>query len=138
LIEGRYPNYEAVIPTDNPNTLIVDRLSFITTLRRGSFFANKSTNQIRLTITGQELFIDAEDIDFAHESRQRLSCNYSGDDMEIGFNSRFLIEMLTNISTENIRLELSAPNRAGILRPVDGENKNEDILMLVMPVMLNS
>lgn len=138
LIEGRYPNYEAVIPTDNPNTLIVDRLSFITTLKRGSFFANKSTNQIRLTISGQELFVDAEDIDFAHESRQRLSCNYSGEDMEIGFNSRFLIEMLVNLSTENVRLELSAPNRAGILRPVDGENKAEDILMLVMPVMLNS
>lgn len=138
LIEGRYPNYEAVIPTDNPNTLIVDRLSFITTIRRGSFFANKSTNQIRLTITGQELFVDAEDIDFAHESRQRLSCNYSGDDMEIGFNSRFLIEMLVNLSTENVKLELSAPNRAGILRPVDSENKAEDILMLVMPVMLNA
>jgi DNA polymerase-3 subunit beta len=138
LIEGRYPNYEAVIPTDNPNNLIVDRLSFITTLKRGSFFANKSTNQIRLAIRGQELFVDAEDVDFAHESRQRLSCTYSGEDMEIGFNSRFLIEMLTNLSTENIVLELSAPNRAGILRPVDSENKEEDILMLVMPVMLNS
>ena len=138
LIEGRYPNYEAVIPQDNPNTLIVDRQSLITTLRRASFFANKSTNQIRLSINGQELFIDAEDIDFAHESRQRLSCNYTGDDMEIGFNSRFLIEMLVNISTENIRLELSAPNRAGILRPLDAENKAEDLLMLVMPVMLNS
>ncbi|KAF5068275.1 Beta sliding clamp [anaerobic digester metagenome] len=138
LIEGRYPNYEAVIPSDNPNTLIADRLSLITTLRRASFFANKSTNQIRLTITGQELFVDAEDIDFAHESRQRLSCNYSGEDMEIGFNSRFLVEMLTNLNTENIRLEMSAPNRAGILRPVEGENPAEDILMLVMPVMLNS
>lgn len=138
LIEGRYPNYEAVIPTDNPNTLIVDRQSFITTVRRASFFANKSTNQIRLTITGQELFIDAEDIDFAHESRQRLSCNYTGEDMEIGFNSRFLVEMLVNIGTENIRLEMSAPNRAGILKPVDSENPGEDLLMLVMPVMLNS
>lgn len=138
LIEGKYPNYEAVIPTENPNTLIVDRLSLITTLRRASFFANKSTNQIRLTINGQELFIDAEDIDFAHESRQRLSCNYSGEDMEIGFNSRFLVEMLTNLGTENIRLELSAPNRAGILRPVENDNAAEDILMLVMPVMLNS
>lgn len=138
LIEGRYPNYEAVIPSDNPNTLIVDRLSLITTLRRASFFANKSTNQIRLSITGQELFIDAEDVDFAHESKQRLSCTFDGEDMEIGFNSRFLVEMLTNLSTENIRLEMSAPNRAGILRPVEGENPAEDILMLVMPVMLNS
>lgn len=138
LIEGRYPNYEAVIPSDNPNTLIVDRLSLITTLRRASFFANKSTNQIRLTISGQELFIDAEDVDFAHESRQRLSCSFNGEDMEIGFNSRFLVEMLTNLNTENIRLEMSAPNRAGILRPVDSENPAEDILMLVMPVMLNS
>lgn len=138
LIEGRYPNYEAVIPTDNPNTLIVDRQSFITTVKRASFFANKSTNQIRLTITGQELFVDAEDVDFAHESRQRLSCNFTGDDMEIGFNSRFLVEMLVNMGTENIRLEMSAPNRAGILKPVDGENQSEDLLMLVMPVMLNS
>lgn len=138
LIEGRYPNYEAVIPSDNPNTLIVDRQSFITTLRRASFFASKSTNQIRLSITGQELFVDAEDIDFAHESRQRLSCNYDGEDMEIGFNSRFLVEMLNNLNTENIRLEMSAPNRAGILRPVEQENAAEDVLMLVMPVMLNS
>jgi DNA polymerase-3 subunit beta len=117
---------------------MVDRQSFITTLKRASFFANKSTNQIRLTITGQELFVDAEDIDFAHESRQRLSCNYSGEDMEIGFNSRFLVEMLMNIPTENIRIDMSAPNRAGILRPVDNENQAEDLLMLVMPVMLNS
>ena len=138
LIEGRYPNYEAVIPTDNPNTLLVDRLSLITTLKRASFFASKSTNQIRLTITGQELFVDAEDIDFAHESRQRLNCNYDGEDMEIGFNSRFLLEMLNNLDSENIKLELSAPNRAGILRPVERENEAEEILMLVMPVMLNS
>jgi DNA polymerase-3 subunit beta len=138
LIEGRYPNYEAVIPTDNPNTLLVDRLSLITTLRRASFFASKSTNQIRLSISGQELYVDAEDIDFAHESRQRLNCNYDGEDMEIGFNSRFLLEMLNNLDSENIKLELSAPNRAGILRPVERENEAEEILMLVMPVMLNS
>jgi DNA polymerase-3 subunit beta len=137
LIEGKYPNYEAVIPTDNPNILTLDRLSFLTSIRRVSIFANQSTHQVRLKISGQELTISAEDIDFSNEARERLGCNYSGEDMEIGFNSKFLHEMVNNLDSNEIRLEMSAPNRAGILLPIDDENEDEDLLMLVMPVMLN-
>ncbi len=90
-----------------------------------------------MKISGQELFISAEDIDYSNEARERLACSYDGEAMEIGFNSKFLQEMLSNIDSEMITIEMSQPNRAGILVPVDNENKDEDILMLVMPVMLN-
>ncbi len=137
LIEGKYPNYEAVIPTHNPNKLTIDRASLLNSLRRVSIFANQSTHQVRFKITGQELQLSAEDLDYSNEGKERLTCSYEGDDMEIGFNSRFFIEMLTNMDQDEIRLEMSAPNRAGIMFPVANENENEDILMLVMPVMLN-
>jgi DNA polymerase III subunit beta len=137
LIEGRYPNYEAVIPRDNPNKLVVDRLTLLNTIRRVSIFANQSTHQVRVSIAGQELLLASEDIDFANEARERISCSYEGEDLEIGFNSRFLAEMLDNIDTDEVSLEMSEPDRAGILRPVNSENENEDILMLVMPVMLS-
>ncbi|MGB4204061.1 MAG: DNA polymerase III subunit beta [Bacteroidales bacterium] len=137
LIEGRYPNYEAVIPRENPNILTIDRLALLNSIKRVSIYANQSTHQIRFTLTGQELILKAEDVDFANEGRERLECNYDGVDIEIGFNSRFLVEMLNNIDTEEVRFELSDPNRAGILRPVNNENEHEDILMLVMPFMLS-
>ncbi len=137
LIEGRYPNYEAVIPAQNPNKLTIDRAALLNSLRRVAIFANQSTHQVRFKISGQELFLSAEDLDYANEAKERLSCSYEGDDMEIGFNSRFFQEMLNNLDQFEIRLEMSAPNRAGILFPVDNDNENEDILMLVMPVMLN-
>ncbi|MEI7501081.1 MAG: DNA polymerase III subunit beta [Bacteroidota bacterium] len=137
LIDGKYPNYDAVIPKENPNKLTIDRHALLTTIRRVSIFANQSTHQIRFKVSGQELLLSAEDIDFSNEARERLSCSYEGEDLEIGFNSKFLVEMLSNIETDEVRLEMSAPNRAGILTPVNGENKDEDILMLVMPVMLN-
>lgn len=136
LIDGRYPNYEAVIPKVNPNKLTIERLPFLSSLRRVAIFANQSTHQIRLKISGQELVLSAEDIDFANEAKERLHCNYEGEDMEIGFNSKFLVEMVTNLDTDEIRLEMSESNRAGILLPVNNENQNEDVLMLVMPVML--
>ena len=137
LIDGKYPNYDAVIPKENPNKLTIDRHALLTTIRRVSIFANQSTHQIRFKVSGQELLLSAEDIDFSNEARERLSCSYEGEDLEIGFNSKFLLEMLSNIETDEVRLEMSAPNRAGILTPVNSENKDEDILMLVMPVMLN-
>jgi DNA polymerase III subunit beta len=136
LIEGRYPNYEAVIPVENPNKLVLDRLTFLNAIRRVSIFANQSTHQVRLSISGQELQLAAEDIDFSNEARERLACSYEGEDLEIGFNSRFLAEMLNNIDSPEISIEMSEPNRAGILSPVNNENEHEDILMLVMPVML--
>jgi DNA polymerase-3 subunit beta len=136
LIDGKYPNYEAVIPKDNPNVLSIDRAPFISAIRRVALYANQSTNQVRLKIGGQELTLSAEDIDYANEAKERLACNFDGEDMEIGFNSKFLLDMLNNLDSEMIKIEMSAPNRAGILMPVD-DNKEEDILMLVMPVMLN-
>lgn len=138
LIEGKYPNYEAVIPKENPFKLTVDRLDLQNSIKRVSIFANKTTHQVRLKIGGSELNLSAEDLDFANEAQERLTCTYAGDDMEIGFNSRFLSEMLTNLDSENINIEMSAPNRAGIITQVEGESDAEDILMLVMPVMLNS
>jgi len=137
LIDGKYPNYDAVIPTENPNKLTIDRNALLTTIRRVAIFANQSTHQVRFKLSGKELVLSSEDLDFSKESKDRLTCDYEGDDLEIGFNSKFLIEMLNNIDTDEVRLEMSAPNRAGILLPVNQENKNEDILMLVMPVMLN-
>lgn len=136
LIDGRYPNYEAVIPKDNPNTLTIERAPFISAIKRVALYANQSTNQVRLKIGGKELTLSAEDIDYANEAKERLTCSYDGEDMEIGFNSKFLLEMLNNLESDMIKLEMSAPNRAGILIPVD-DKKEEDILMLVMPVMLN-
>jgi DNA polymerase-3 subunit beta len=137
LIEGRYPNYEAVIPKNNPNQLTIDRQSFLSAIRRVAVFSSKATHQVRFRITGQEIMLTAEDVDFYNEAKERLSCSYTGDDMEIGFNSRFFQEMLVNFDTEEVKLEMSAPNRAGILTPVGNENEAEDLLMLLMPVMLN-
>lgn len=138
LIDGRYPNYEAVIPLDNPNKLIVDRQAFLNSIRRVSIFSNKTTHQVRLKIAGSELQLSAEDLDFANAANERLSCQYEGQDMEIGFNARFLSDMLSNLDTEQINLEMSAPNRAGIILPPKNGEDNEDVLMLVMPVMLNN
>ncbi len=138
LIDGKYPNYEAVIPKENPNKLAIDRIQFLNSVRRVSIFSNKTTHQIRLKIAGAELNISAEDIDYSNKAEERLTCDYQGDDMQIGFNSRFLTEMLNNLNSDDVQLEMSMPNRAGILTPVDGLDEGEHITMLVMPVMLNS
>ncbi|MCF8330973.1 MAG: DNA polymerase III subunit beta [Bacteroidales bacterium] len=137
LIEGKYPNYEAVIPKDNTNTLTVDRQNLLNSIKRVSIFANQSTHQVRFGISGQELVLSAEDVDFSNEAKERLNCNYDGEDMEIGFNSRFIIEMLNNLTNDEVIFELSTPERAGLISPAE-KDENEDILMLVMPVMLNS
>lgn len=138
LIDGKYPNYEAVIPKENPNKLLISRSQFFSSVRRVAIFSNKTTHQIRLKIAGTELNISAEDIDYSNKAEERLTCDYQGDDMQIGFNSRFLSEMLTNLQSDEIQLEMSLPNRAGILTPVDGLDDGETVTMLVMPVMLNS
>jgi DNA polymerase-3 subunit beta len=137
LIDGKYPNYEAVIPKENPNKLLIDRQSLLTSIKRVSIFANQSTHQVRFRITGKELLLSAEDIDFSNEAKERLTCSYEGEDMEIGFNSKFLVEMLSNLDMDEVRIEMSTPSRAGLLLPASGTNKDEDILMLVMPVMIN-
>ena len=138
LVDGKYPNYEAVIPKNNPNILTVDRVQLLNKIRRVSFFANQSTNQIRLKISGKELVLSAEDMDYTNEAYERLSCSYQGEDIEIGFNAKFLIEMLNNLSNEQITIELSTPGRAGIIVPVNDDDENEEIIMLVMPIMLNN
>ncbi len=138
LIEGKYPNYNAVIPNENPFKLTIGRQSLLNALRRVSIFGSKSTHQVRFKISGKELVLSAEDIDYSSEGKERLTCSYEGEDIEIGFNSKFMQEMLSTLTCENITLEMSAPNRAGIIKPEDSEDENEDILMLIMPVMLTS
>tara|TARA_B110000444_G_scaffold163149_1_gene152458 strand:+ start:1448 stop:2566 length:1119 start_codon:yes stop_codon:yes gene_type:complete len=138
LIEGKYPNYDAVIPKNNPNRMTINRMDFLQAIRRVAIFANKTTHQVRLRIAGSELTVNAEDLDFANEATERLTCSYQGEDIEIGFNSRFLADMLNNLGAPEVTLELSAPNRAGIIRPSEPEEPGEDLLMLVMPVMLNA
>ncbi|WP_370398371.1 DNA polymerase III subunit beta [Tenacibaculum dicentrarchi] len=137
LINGKYPNYEAVIPKENPNKLTIDRASFLNSVRRVSIFSSKTTHQIRLKMAGTELNISAEDLDYSNKADERLQCDYQGDDMQIGFNSRFLSEMLNNLNSNDVLIEMSLPNRAGILTPIDGTDQGEKVTMLVMPVMLN-
>ena len=137
LIDERYPDYEIVIPLDNNNKMVIDRAEFLSSLRRIAIYANKTTHQVRLKITGSELQISAEDLDFSNEANERLACEHDGSDIEIGFNARFLIEMLNNLSSDKVELNLSEPNKAGLINPMEKDD-NEDILMLVMPVMLNN
>ena len=137
LIDERYPDYENVIPVQNPNKLVIDRAALLSSVRRISIYSNKTTHQIRLKLSGSELQVSAEDLDFSNEANERLTCQYDGEDMEIGFNAKFLIEMLNNIDADEISFELSTPNRAGLLMPLANED-NENVLMLVMPVMLNN
>lgn len=137
LIDERFPDYENAIPANNPNKLTISRVDLLNSLKRISIYANKTTHQVRLKIAGSELQISAEDLDFSNEANERLSCEYEGEDMEIGFNAKFLIEMLNNLDSESVDINLSAPNRAGLLVPAR-KDKNEDVLMLVMPVMLSN
>ena len=136
LIEHKFPEYNNVIPLNNPNLLSINKSDLFNTLKRVIIFSNKTTNQVIFKIVGNTLEITAQDLDFANEAVEQLACEYSGEDMEIGFNSKFLIEMLSVISDEEIKLELSTPARAGILKPIN-QSEDEEILMLVMPVMIN-
>ncbi|MBP5536637.1 MAG: DNA polymerase III subunit beta [Bacteroidales bacterium] len=138
LVDGKYPNYEAAIPKENPNRLTVDRNSFLNVLRRVKIFASMATQQVRLDISEHEIQITSEDIEFSSDAKEKIPCQYEGTPMEIGFNAKFLVEMVSNIDTENILIELSQPNRAGILFPMYSEETSAkvDMLMLVMPVML--
>jgi len=137
LVEGNYPSYNSVIPTENPNKLIIDRIEFYNTLKRVSVFSNQASNLVRLKLTGNQLTVSAQDIDFSISAYERLNCQYEGEDMEIGFKSIFLIEILSNLSSSEVILELSDPSRAGIVFPVEKEIEDEDVLMLLMPMMIN-
>jgi DNA polymerase III subunit beta len=136
LIDERFPDYENVIPSGNNIKMTISRADLLGALKRISIYANKTTHQVRLKITGSELQISAEDLDFSNEANERLSCEHENEDIEIGFNAKFLVEMLSNMDSEQIRLTMSAPNKAGVILPAE-KDASEDILMLVMPVMLN-
>jgi DNA polymerase III subunit beta len=138
LIEGNYPSYNSVIPTENPYKMIVDRVEFYNTLKRVSIFSNQASNLVKLSISGNRLTISAQDIDYSISAKEDIACQYEGEEMTIGFKSLFLLEILTNLSTEEVCLEVSDPTRAGLILPKDNDNTDEDILMLLMPMMINN
>ena len=138
LVEGKYPAYNSVIPTNNPNELVIDRVDFFTTLKRVSVFANQASNLVRLKLNPSELIVSAQDIDFAISAVETIKCEYEGQSMEIGFKSTFLVEILSNLSSEHVKLKLSDPSRAGLLLPAEKELEYEDVLMLLMPMMINA
>jgi DNA polymerase-3 subunit beta len=135
LIDGKYPNYSAVIPRENPNTLTVNRQLLLNSIKRASIMSNKSTNQIRFRLSGNILHLHAEDTEYANKADMQIPCDYNGEDINIGFSSKFLSEMLSVLDSDDIILKMSQPNRPGILEPVDGLDENENILMLSMPVI---
>jgi len=138
LVEGNYPSYNSVIPVNNPNKLLIDRIKMLNTVRRVSVFSNQASNLIRLSLKGNRLTVSAQDIDFASSAVEDLVCQYSGDDLEIGFKSTFMVEILNNIQSADVSIELSDPSRAGLFIPFDKDNDQEDVLMLLMPMMINT
>ena len=138
LVEGNYPSYNSVIPIENPNKLTIDRLELNNSLRRVSVFSNQASNLIKLQITGNQVVVSAQDIDFSISAYERLNAVYEGEDIEIGFKSTFLIEILSNLHSTHVVLEMSDPTRAGLILPAESENENEDVLMLLMPMMINA
>ncbi len=137
LIDARFPDYKVVIPADNPYKLIVNKSDFQGALRRVVVFSNKSTNQVVLNIQGSELQLAAQDVDFSFEGNERMKCQYDGEDLGIAFNAKFLIEMLSGADSDEVKMELSTPTKAGIIKPTEAE-EGEELLMLVMPLMLNN
>lgn len=137
LIDARFPDYKVVIPSDNPYKLTVVRTDFQNALRRVGVFSNKSTHQVALSINGNQLQITAQDVDFSNEGNERMACQYDGENMQIAFNAKFLIEMLSATDSEEVLVELSTPSKAGIIKPQE-QPAEEELLMLVMPLMLNS
>ena len=138
LIDGKYPNYNMAIPENNPNKLIIDRQMLFDSVKRVALFANQVSNQVVFRLKDKELFISAEDSDMSTLAKERLNCNYDGEELEIGFNADYLMEMLNNIDTELLLMEMSTPDRAGIIFPYKEQEEEtaENILMLVMPVVL--
>ena len=135
LIEGRYPNYNSVIPTDNPFRVTADRMAFISALRRVSVFASQSSALIKIHVEQGTLTVSAQDLDFSTSAEEHIMCEYDGTAMSIGFNGPFLIDVLNSITSNDIVLELADPSRAGVITPAEQE-ENEDLIMLLMPMML--
>ncbi|WP_297984297.1 DNA polymerase III subunit beta [uncultured Chryseobacterium sp.] len=135
LIDGKYPNYTAVIPKENPNVLTINRNLLLSSIRRASIMSNKSTNQVRFKLSGNILHLHAEDTEYANKADMQIPCDYNGEDINIGFSSKFLTEMLSVLGSDDITMKMSQPNRPGIIEPVDGLEDEENILMLSMPVI---
>jgi DNA polymerase III subunit beta len=138
LVEGNYPNYNSVIPRNNPRKITIDRIEFYNTLKRVSVFSNQASNLVKLQLTGNQVMVSAQDIDFSISAYERIKCQYEGEEIEIGFKSVFLLEILANISTQNVMIELADPTRAGLFLPLETDNESEDLLMLLMPMMINA
>ncbi len=137
LIDGKFPNYQAVIPTDNPNKLVVDRVEFFNAIRRVSIFASEASKLVKFEISDNQVKITAQDIDFSVSAEEVLPAQYSGEPMKIGFKSTFILEILQNLDSGDVRLEMSDPNRAALILPTEKMDENEDELMLLMPMMLD-
>lgn len=137
LVDATYPKYENVIPKDNPNKAIIDRSKLLSSVKCVSIFANKTTKQVALKFTGNVINLSSEDVDYSNKADERLNCNYEGQDTKIGFNAKYLAEMISNLSSEEINFEFSLPNRAAILTPIDDQDDQEKILMLIMPSLIN-
>ncbi len=136
LIEGRYPNYNSVIPQNNPNVLTVDRMGLLSALRRVQPFANDASNLIRFRVESGTLQLDAEDYDFSKTATERMSCDYSGQPMSIGFKGASFIEILSNFDCQDVIIQLADPSRAGLVLPSE-QPENQDVLMLMMPMLIN-
>ncbi|MBF1436568.1 MAG: DNA polymerase III subunit beta [Prevotella micans] len=136
LIEGRYPNYDSVIPKDNPNHIVIDRKSFIGALRRVLPFSSDSSQLIRYKVGNGQLELSAEDVDFSTRAKESITCEYEGTPMQIGFKGSSMLEILNNLQSENVAVRLADPSRAGVIEP-DGQEENQEILMLIMPMLLN-
>lgn len=135
LVDGKYPNYSAVIPKENPNVLTINRNLLLNAIRRASIMSNKSTNQVRFKLSGNVLHLHAEDTEYANKADMQVPCDYNGDDINIGFSSKFLSEMLSVLGSEDITIKMSQANRPGIIEPIDGMEDEESLLMLSMPVI---
>jgi DNA polymerase-3 subunit beta len=136
LIEGVFPAYNSVIPINNPKKIGVDRVELMTAVRRVSVFSNQASNLVKLKIADNEIDISAQDLDFSTSANEKVNCRYDGEDIEIGFKSVFLIDILSNLSSTEISIELSDPGRAGLFIPVKEEDSEDDLLMLLMPIVI--
>ena len=137
LLEGQYPKYESVIPKDNPNKLTINRADLATTLKRVSVFANQASNLIKLELTSSQVTVSAQDIDFSISAYEHINAQYDGEEMGIGFKSAFMFDILQAIESENVVVAMSDPSRACLVFPLENESEQEDLLMLIMPMMIN-
>ena len=138
LIEGSYPNYNAVIPTANPNKVLIDRIELVNGIKRVAVCSNPATNLIRMDIADNKINLTAQDIDYSMSANETISCSYDGQSITIGFKSTFLVEILSNIETPTVVIELADSTRAGVFKPIYDEKQSSDTLMLLMPMMINA